>query len=120
MTAAEIERLAVVEMQIDNICERLGSMEVKLDAVLNTKADKTALALVEERQQHKADKDDVMRKADADDVIRKADKVELDALAKNIASMQQLVYGLLVSSVMLLVTTLIGIAVFVLQGHIHF
>lgn len=43
MTGAENERLAVMERRMDDLCDRFGRVEEKLDAVLETKADKAAV-----------------------------------------------------------------------------
>jgi hypothetical protein len=99
MTAQEIERLAVVEQQLTDLDTRMDRMEGKLDAVLNTKADKEQVRLIEERQQT---------------VIKT--KVDRDEFCE----LRKLVIGLVVASCGSLAMVLIGLAVWLLQGHVVF
>jgi hypothetical protein len=101
MTAQEIERLAVVEQQIADVCDRvvdlradIRSMDSKLDAVLNSKADKTAVSLLEER---------MTRVANHDDLRRKADKADVDDVFERVKWLRGLV---------------IGVGMYLLQGHL--
>lgn len=93
MTREENERLAVVEQQIADVCkdvaelrEDVRGMDKKLDAVLNLKADKSALDALERRR-----------------VDATAD------VSKQIDWLRTLVIGLLTSSVLLLATTVIAL-----------
>lgn len=97
MTAAEIERLAVVEEKMDAVCDRLSVLEAKLDTVLNTKADKSELARVE---------------------ARIAGRDAVDALTRDFTTLQRLVMGLVVTSAGFAITTLVGLFVYLLQNHL--
>ena len=50
MTAIEKERLGIVETKVDNLTDRLNSIEKKLDAVLETKADQKEVDSIQKRQ----------------------------------------------------------------------
>jgi hypothetical protein len=99
MTPQEVERLAVLEQQLTDLDTRMDRMETKLDAVLNTKADKEQVRIIEERQQT---------------VIK--DKVDKDEFCE----LRKMVVGLVVASCGFAVTTIIGLVVWLLQGHVTF